>query len=65
MTQAELNDLLKQVRMRGSTYNSSLLLNDEQIAAISRVLLPAISARIKQAGGGVRSTWDASGPIAL
>ena len=52
MTRAELDDLLKRVRMRGSSYNSILLLNDEQRAAIAGVLLPEINRRIQQASAG-------------
>ena len=52
MTRAELDDLLKRVRMRGSSYNSILLLNDEQRAAIAGVLLPEINRRIEQASAG-------------
>jgi len=38
--------------MRGSSYNSILLLNDEQRAAIAGVLLPEINRRIQQASAG-------------
>jgi len=49
MTAQELDDLLRQVRMRGSMSSTYLVLNDEQRAAIASALLPAINQRIAQA----------------
>jgi len=52
MTAEVLDALLQQVKLPGSGYNTCALLNAEQRGRIVAVLLPAISARIEQAGAG-------------
>ena len=50
MTTEELDALLQQVKLPGSSYNTHALLNAEQRGRIVAALLPEINHRIERAG---------------